>query len=308
MKHLPFVATPIDEMQSFSKELGCNLLCKRDDLFMSAYGGNKARMLQYILQKLTESKYDVLVTAGPKSSNFNRACALMCAKLGILLHIVVYSSDENEDEKSLNYKLCNFSNVVTTSCLKENVASTIKQVVSSYGKKSVLSVYGGGRSLEGVYAYYEAVGELHNQIKSIDHIFVACGTGTTLTGIAAGAQRWFPNAIVHGISISRNYSEEYAVLNEDMLWLNDYLGSQYDFSNLEYTDKYLCGGYGLYDDKIMENIQKVISNEGLILDPCYSGKAWHGMMTIIDNDKDRYKGKNVLFWHTGGMLNLLSIL
>lgn len=308
MRHLPFVPTPISSLSYYSKALGCNLLCKRDDLFMEACGGNKARMLQYILYKLTEEEYDVVITAGPKSSNFNRACALMCSRMGVPMHLVVYSSVEGNEKYSLNYKVCEWSNIAITRSLKNEVPQTIQRVISSYGDKKVLLVYGGGRSLEGVYAYYEAVEELHHQVDSLDHLFVACGTGTTLTGICAGMQEYFPGTQVHAISVSRQFADEKMILEEDMNWLNEYLGTNYNFSNLNYIEDYLCGGYGLYKDDILDSIRKAMSHESLVLDPCYSGKAWDGMISMIHNENGTFKGKNVLFWHTGGFFNLLSIL
>ena len=216
MEHFPFLPTPVTPLPFYSAKTGCNVMCKRDDLFQDACGGNKARMLQYILYKITEEQYDVVVTAGPKSSNFNRACALMCLRFGVKFHIVVYSSVPGEREESLNYDMCKWANTTFTSCSKSEVSYTIKEVVSSYCDKKVLVVYGGGRSLEGIYAYYDAIEELSLQVPSIDHLFVACGTGTTLTGICAGMQRFFPLAQVHAISVSRPYDAEKSVLEQDM--------------------------------------------------------------------------------------------
>ena len=48
-------------------------MAKRDDLFSEACGGNKARMLQYILADVNKDTCDVLITAGGPCSNFNRA-------------------------------------------------------------------------------------------------------------------------------------------------------------------------------------------------------------------------------------------
>ena len=49
MRHYPIAPTPVVTLGYFSEKLGTNLLCKRDDLFPLAGGGNKARMLQYLL-------------------------------------------------------------------------------------------------------------------------------------------------------------------------------------------------------------------------------------------------------------------
>ena len=88
MEHLPFCPTPLVNLPYYSKKWGLEMFCKRDDLFLYAGGGNKARMLQYILANIDSSNTDVLVTAGGPCSNFNRACALMCAEIGIKMHLI----------------------------------------------------------------------------------------------------------------------------------------------------------------------------------------------------------------------------
>lgn len=88
MKHLAFNSTKITELAYYSNKYRTHLFAKRDDLFDEAGGGNKARMLQYILSEVSPENCDVIVTAGGPNSNFNRACALMCARLGILMHLV----------------------------------------------------------------------------------------------------------------------------------------------------------------------------------------------------------------------------
>lgn len=307
MRHLDFTPTPVSSLPYFSKKLNCNLLCKRDDLFAEAGGGSKARMLQYILADVSRNNCDVLVTAGGPCSNFNRACSLMCAKLGFPMHLIEYT-DNSDEWKSLNYYLCKLAGIKTTRCDKSIVPQTIKLVMdlySSAGKKAK-NVYGGGKSLEGIFAYYEAVNELCQQVSDLDYVFLACGTGTTLTGVCAGVQHFFSNAKVVAISTARTYEQERTVLEEDMQLLNSYLNTNYTFENLIFLDKYLCGGYALYSEELFETVKECISHEGMIVDPTYSGKAFWGMVNEISANPIQFNGKNVLFWNTGGIMNLLS--
>ncbi len=307
MKHLPFSPTPITPLSYYSQLLGVNLNCKRDDLFMEAGGGSKARMLQYILQDVTPEKYDVVVTAGGPCSNFNRACALMCAKIGIPMHLIEYTDKPNEFETSLNYYLCKLSSIKTTRCDKCNVKETIEKVVDLYVSdgQRVKLIYGGGKSIEGIYAYYDAVKELVNANVSVDYLVVACGTGTTLTGICAGMQTYYPEAKIIAISTARTLEEELPVLNDDMRILNQFLGTNYTFSNMAFEDSFLSGGYACYNSDLMSTVKECISKEGIIIDPTYSGKAFWGMKSLIQRDTI-FKGKNILFWNTGGIFNLLS--
>lgn len=310
MKNLPFSPTPITAMPYFSQKLGgINLICKRDDLFTEALGGNKARILQYVLANISSDTCDVLVTAGGPCSNFNRACALICVKLGIPMHLVEYTDNPEEFHTSLNYYICNLANIRKTRCQKSEVPQTIDAVMADYKEKGVKArfIYGGGKSAEGVLAYYDAVAELSKQVATIDHLFVACGTGTTLTGICAGAQKHFPHASVHAISVARTWAVEQPTLIENMRVFNDKFGTNYDFHNLSFYDSYLCGGYAKTSPDLLQCVRECIANEGMIIDPCYSGKAFWGMTQIITKNHSCFKGKNILFWNTGGLINLLGM-
>lgn len=307
MNHFEINPTPISELKCYSQVLGVNMYCKRDDLFPIAGGGNKARMLQYILFDLTQKNYDRVLTAGGPCSNFNRACALMCAQLGVPMHLVEYTENVGEYETSLNYKLSKLSGIITTRCEKSKVVETLAKVKDSYSSLKVKTIYGGGKSLEGFYAYYDAIKELYKQNKSIEHLFITCGTGTTLTGISAGMQEYYPKAKVHAISIARTKEEEYPVLEDNMTVLNDYLKTSYNLDNIIFYDNFRFGGYGAYDSNIVDLIKDCASKEGLTLDPTYTGKAFYAMIAIIKSNS-YLKNKNILFWNTGGIFNLLSEL
>ena len=193
-----------------------------------------------------------------------------------------------------------------TRCDKKDVPSTIKKVIASYGKRKIKFIYGGGKSLEGIIAYYEAIFELKKQMERIDHLFVSCGTGTTLTGICAGMQEVYPESHVHAISVARTFNEEEKILLEDMKILNNFLDKNYTFNNMTFYEQFLCGGYDEVTPDLLECIKECIAREGMIVDPCYSGKSLYGMCEIINRNPNYYKGKNILYWNTGGLLNLLS--
>lgn len=307
MDHLPFSPTPITNLRHYSEKYNCTIKAKRDDLFLEAGGGSKARMLQYILADINKENCDVLVTAGGPCSNFNRACALMCAKIGIPMHLIEYTDTPAEFETSLNYYLCELAGIRKTRCEKTNVPATIRSVIDSYKGEKIKVVYGGGKSLEGIYSYYDAVRELKEQVESIDYLFVSCGTGTTLTGICAGMKEYFPDAFIHAISVARTLEVEKAVLDDDMLILNSFLGSNHSFENMSFHEEYLCGGYDKTTQGLLSCVKECISKEGMIIDPCYSGKSFYGMTEIIKNNPHYYEGKNILFWNTGGIMNLLSM-
>lgn len=306
MKHFNFTPTPVAQLEYYSNKFGCNMWVKRDDLFATAGGGSKARMLQYILA--SNQDYDVIVTAGGPYSNFNRACALMCARLNKKMHLIEYAEDEEHFITSLNYRVCTLADIRKTRCAKSNVPETIKRVIDSYTSMGLRTnyIYGGGKGLEGVFSYYDAIKEVYAQNIKIDFVFVACGTGTTLTGICAGLQKYYPSAKVHAISVARTWDNEKDVLEDNMKLLNNYLCSNYNFENLVFYEDFLCGGYAKKTIELEKCIKECISHEGMLIDPIYSGKAFYGMIQTIQNDMEKYSNKNILFWNTGAIYNLLA--
>lgn len=309
INHILFTPTSIDRLDYYSTKYDQNIYAKRDDLgFLTIGGGSKARMLQYLLYNLSSETCDVLVTAGGPCSNFNRACSLFCAKRGVRFHLVEYSDNPSEFETSLNYKLCKMAGMESTPCSKDCVPETIAKVMGRFAEQGIKArfIYGGGKSLEGIYSYYDAIKELKEQNVMVDYLFVACGTGTTLTGICAGMQKHYPDAEIHAISTARSWEVEKSTLKEDMQILNSFLNTDYNFSNMSFHEEFLCGGYAKFNQAIKDCIHECISKEGMLIDSTYSGKAFYGMTEVIKDKK--FKGKNILFWNTGGMFNLLSDL
>lgn len=309
INHFNFQPTPVDRLDYFSDKYKVNLWVKRDDLFAPAGGGSKARLLQYIVCDLVQNRYNTMVSAGGPCSNFNRAAALFCAQHNIKLKLVVYTEDDTEFDASLNFYLTCLCGAEIIYCKKSEVSDTIQKVLDDC-KKNQLNfkfIYGGGRCLEGFYAYYDAVKELRRQFQGrLDHVFVACATGTTTTGICVGMQEYFPEALVHGISVARTHAAEMPVISENLKVLNLSMKKNFSSANLDLRDDFVTGGYGKYNDASVHAMKEAAARQGLLLDPTYSGKAFWGMTRMLEDHLDAFAGSNVLFWHTGGIFNLLS--
>ena len=54
--------------------------------------------------------------------------------------------------------------------------------------------------------------------------------------------------------------------------------------------------------------QDISISTGVILDPVYSGKAVFGFLRDVREHPEKWKGKRVLFVHTGGLLVKISVL
>lgn len=156
----------------------------------------------------------------------------------------------------------------------------------------------------GALAYVDAVQELKDR-PSI--VVVASGTGATQAGISAGLKFRDWNTEVIGISVARDAIRGLPEILKIYEPLCAQLGIQSKERDITFHSEYRCDGYGIFDSKIMDTIKLAAVKDSLPLDPIYTGKAFFGLRKLTVSGRIP-KGAKVLFWHTGGNLNLQSSL
>ena len=110
-----------------------------------------------------------------------------------------------------------------------------------------------------------------------------------------------------GISIAREQQRGRQAVYDSMLELREYLGLDIAIKkeDILFDDGFFGNGYEAVYPQLLDTIEKAARNHGIILDPTYTGKAFHGMLQYFNTGRIPQKAK-VLFWHTGGLLNLLA--
>ncbi|MEX9884278.1 1-aminocyclopropane-1-carboxylate deaminase/D-cysteine desulfhydrase [Providencia sp. PROV191] len=296
--------TPLEKVNSFTD---INLYIKRDDLYPISGGGNKGRKLNYILKKCLEEKCNAVVTCGGIQSNHARATAIRCCELGIECTIIIHSTPL--EHSTGNLKILELLGVRLVYCELSDISKVMDLEMERYCRLgySPFYIWGGGHCYEGTLAYFDAVAELKEQSEiEFDAVFLASGTGATQAGLHCGFKHYYNHTIVHGISVARDQNRGTSEIKksvEEFVSISN-LNNNY-INNIIFTDKYNCGGYEKTCNELSEIISKVAKNTGIILDPVYTGKAWMGMENIIKTEQYP-KHTNVLFWHTGGLLNLMA--
>lgn len=280
----------------------------RDDIYPYVGGGGKARKAVYYETLLKEKGYNALVTCGGIQSNHNRAIALMCAKNGWKCHLCIQGSEERFHAEKGNALLDRLSGATCELIRPEDTAMAMDRAMKKFETEGYKPYYchGGGHDLPGGVAFVEAVEELSKQIEKPDYIFHASGTGSTQAGIVVGLDYvgWKDVKCV-GISVSRQYERGKQVIAEFANMLAEHYGlvERYDDRIIFNTD-YLCGGYEQYTSEMETYLKNAMKETGLMFDTTYSGKAFYGMMDIIK--KQKLQGKKIVFWHTGGIMNLMK--
>lgn len=290
---------------------GASFIIVRDDLFPFIGGGGKARKAIAYEKYLKENGYNAVVTCGGIQSNHNRAMALMCARNGWKCHLCIQGTEERFYSEKGNALLCRLSGAVCECIKPEDTSAAMDKAMCRLTDEGYKPYYviGGGHNLPGGTCFVEAIVELKRQCEQIgyrpDYIFLASGTGSTQAGIMVGLDlvRWSDVQCI-GISVARQEERGKQVIAEfaDMLAAHYGIDKSYSGQVLFNTD-YLCGGYEQYTSQMENFLLESMKETGLIFDTTYSGKAFYGMADIIKKNPE-LKDKNILFWHTGGLMNI----
>ena len=300
------IETPITE--SILHPNGCVIHYKRDDLLPYSFGGNKVRIAYEFLKDLKDKGCDTIVDYGSAKSNLSRVVANISTQLSGGYIITSYDDGESgEEAESFNNTLVSLCGVETRSCVKSRVAETVGSVLDEiacsghkpyyiYGDK-----FGKGNERVPVMAYYRAYDEIRHQEEAqglnFDYIFHASGTGMTQAGLVAGLAASCDERRIVGISVARSKERLESIISDSCrLFLCD---ESFDSSLVEVDDSHLCGGYGYYDEHVETVIDTVYRNDGVALDPCYTGKAFTGMLDYIE--REGLEEQDILFIHTGGL-------
>lgn len=300
--------TPVVFLHNISRILGINIRVKHDDYYPFPGGGSKARKLNYILNEDIQKKYNAIVTAGSNQSNHLRSTALFASKLGMKLICIIH--DNKPERYEGNLKVVKLTGAELRFVNKAEVKEAMDKAMADLSIEGYIPFYiwGGGHCLEGSLAYYDAVKELKGQLREFkpNYLFVASGTGTTQAGIEIGVRKFLPDCQVIGISVARKKIRGKEVILDSMEKLNTFLGNPIKMpGDIQFDDFWTGGGYEATYPELLDTIKWVAKNEEIILDPTYTGKAFHALKTYAQNGKIK-PGSNVIFWHTGGLLNLMA--
>lgn len=315
--------TPFKKLPNLSRYLGGpDIYIKRDDLTGLAFGGNKSRKLEYIIPDVLAKKADSIITWASLQSNWCLQTAAAAVKYGITPLLILFKTydlpEEFDGNLLLDYILgaeIRFaeteSKKVVVSEQAEKILNEVKAEQIAAGKRPYVAPIGGsviGGDMElplGAIAYTQVYLELAQQADAagvdIDYVIHASGSGGTQAGLLVGAKALGNKTKVLGISVS-DCREVYAPIIADIcrdtlaaLGLNLDL-AEYD---VQVLDEYLQDGYGIVNQDVSDMVRMMALQEGIYIDPVYTGKAIVALQDLIKKGKLTPEDK-VVFVHTGG--------
>lgn len=303
--------TPLACLSRLSEHLDIDLSAKRDDLFPTVGGGNKGRKIVHILEEAEEQGSNALVTTGGTQSNHARAAALAASSKGWRCKLVLHGNPQEISLTQGNLLLMQLAGAELEIVKPPDIAHSMRAAVDAFRAEGLnpYEIPGGGHSIAGAMAYLAAVEELKQQCEEEkrrpDWIILASGTGTTQAGIIVGLERIGWQTRVVGVSVARRNPRGKNAVKRACKELTTHLGMEEQPTTVDFRDDWVGEGYEKAGDEVLENIRMVAKMDGLILDPTYTGKAFTALLDLVETGEIG-RGSNVLFWHTGGLLNLMA--
>jgi D-cysteine desulfhydrase family pyridoxal phosphate-dependent enzyme len=322
-KNLIHLPTPLQKLENLSQELGGpEIYIKRDDMTGLAFGGNKSRKLEFIIQDVLNKKADAIITWASLQSNWCLQTAAAARKFGIKAILLLFKTydlpEEYDGNLLLDYILD--ADVIIKEAKKGksvrikdilDILKAVEKEVKEWGHTPYVAPIGGsmvGGSMEkplGAISYVNAFVELLEQAGKqdleINYIFHASGSGGTQSGLVVGAKALKGDMKVLGISVSddkESYGKEVLTVAQDTVKALS-LDFTMEKEDIIIFDEYIKEGYGILNKEVSEALRLVAIKEGIFLDPVYTGKA---MAALIDLIKKGYfkKEDKIVFFHTGG--------
>lgn len=294
--------TPLHRLPNISRELGTNVWIKRDDLCGVALGGNKVRKLEYLLADAKKQGYDLVMTTGQAQSNHAMLTAACAKRLGMdcILVLKKRGITERKGNQILNYLMGVEVRFVDTDSYEE-----IYQEMDRIGEELSRKVYKipcGGSNALGSLGYVDCMKEIAQTGQHFDHIVCACGSGGTAAGTILGAKIYMPESHVMCSMVD---SDPFDVIVPDlMVQAAQLLGVDAELPVPDLLD--MCGpGYSIPSEKGNQAISMMMRLEGIVLDTCYTGKAFAGLIQRARTGEYK-KDDNVLFIHSGGAGGLFA--
>lgn len=307
--HFAHLPTPIESLDNLSKALGGpRLFVKRDDQTGLAFGGNKTRKLEFLIAEAREQGADMLISGGAIQSNHCRQTAAAAARYGFDCTLVL--TGEKPKQPSANFLLDQLfgAEIVTVEdrAFRDQILQDTFDKAVATGKKPYLVPYGGS-SPTGAMGYAFAMEEFMNQNMRVDWIVFGTSSGGTHAGLVLGQRVFGFKGKVLGISIDEPEEELKSHVSDLASQASEKLGERINFTRNDVlaTEDYCQAGYGVFGEGEREAIHLFASNEGLLLDPVYTGRAAAGMIDLIRKGFFK-KDETVLFWHTGGQPALFA--
>jgi D-cysteine desulfhydrase family pyridoxal phosphate-dependent enzyme len=312
---LAVLPTPLQRLRNLEAALGPGaprIWMKRDDLTGLAFGGNKARKLEYLVEDARRQGATVLVSEGALQSNHARMTAAAARAAGLRSVLVLNAAHGTEIVGNLLLDRLLQADVRITESreARDALMATIGDELRAAGEVPYV-IPTGGSVPHGAASYVAAVAETLEQLRAAGEapvsLYFASGSMGTQAGLVVGARAFSAPFTVEGVAVQHPVERliercaNLATATAELIGLD----ARFTPGDIRLDGAYIGEAYGLATPEGLEAIRLLAATEAIFLDPVYSGKAMAAMLAAIRAGRFG-ADDSVLFLHTGGGPSLFA--
>ncbi|MDO4815836.1 MAG: D-cysteine desulfhydrase family protein [Bacillota bacterium] len=302
---LALLPTPLHKLENISRILGTNVWIKRDDLTGIGLGGNKVRKLEFLLADAKKKGAEIIFTTGGAQSNHAMLTAACVKKLGMtpILILKKRGVTDRKGNQLLEYLMDTDVRFMDTDSY-DDIYAEMDRVGMESGKPYYKIPCGGSNAI-GALGYIACMKEIADSGIHFDHVICAEGSGGTHAGVALGAKLYMPETKTMGMMVDDDPFD--LITSGIMREAAQLLELDMDITPADVHLLNMCGpGYAIASEEGNAAIRMMAENEGLFLDPVYTGKAFAGLIRLAKEGAFK-PTDNVLFLYSGGAGGLFAV-
>ncbi|HEY4055116.1 MAG TPA: D-cysteine desulfhydrase family protein [Kofleriaceae bacterium] len=320
---VPLANTPTrGHWMRYGEGTGPRFWLKRDDHTGSELMGNKVRKLEYLMAEALAQEATHVITCGGEQSNHARATAFAATQLGMKSVLILRTDDPAAPPAPTGNILLDRlagAEIVWISRPawreRERLLAEHAERIRAAGGRPYIVPEGGSNAL-GSWGYIRAARELADDLAAIASpqnpvtVVYACGSGGTGAGLVMGAKLFdFASRGIRVAGVNVCDDRDYFVKGISRICADSearwQIGANVTEADIDIVDGHVGVGYAKSRPEELATIRDVARTDGVILDPVYTGKAFHGVVTELRANSGRF-GTVVAFLHTGGMFGLFG--
>lgn len=305
LPRVPLTALPTPLVRASRLEAALRsppLYVKRDDLTGFAFGGTKARALEYLLGDAHARGCDVLVVGGGPGSSLAPTAAAAARVVGLDCVAVLYGHPGGRHVNLSLLERLDAEVRYTGTDNRDSVDHALPQVAEGLARAGRVpyTLPRGGATALGATGSAVGVSELADQVQAArfepSAVLVATGSGGTHAGILAGVSADARDWPVIGASVSRPVAESAERVASLARECAELLDSPVPAREDVHVRDVRGPGFGKPSTAGATMAELALIHEGLLLDPVYTAKALGALPGLLAGGVDG----PVVFWHTGG--------
>jgi D-cysteine desulfhydrase family pyridoxal phosphate-dependent enzyme len=273
-----------------------------------AFGGNKARKLEFLFLDAKNKGADLIISVGAVQSNCACMVAAAARRFGMKPVLVLVGNEPQVYDGNLLLDKLLSAEIHFLKDYGPHVEVFMEKLAEDFKMKGYTPyVVPVGASIPitvpgYALAFEELLVQLNELKENVNYVVCACGTGGTQAGLIFGNELMEANVKILGASVFSSKLDASKSVSDLVNKCAELFEVDLNVApeDVNVFDHYIKEGYAVLNEDVTEALKLVAKTEGIFLDPIYTGKA---MVMLIDLIKKGYfkKDDNVVFFHTGGL-------